>query len=196
MVHSVHKLKTVRIVRSLHLSPVSGHSLTDADWEILERFIKLNNFYRKIVKSEIADMVENVLVETGIDIQDCRGQEYDNGANMSGKAAYSPCSSHTLNLVGVHSAQTNIPVSNFFGNIDGLYTFVSGSPERWAIFKNTTGCSLHQLSDSHWTAWIDAVRPVAKHLPSVNEALESILSTCSRTGKAKNVNVNLRPLYF
>lgn len=68
----------------------------------------------------------------GIDISDCRGQGYDNGANMSGKingvqaqillqqqklynlATFSPCASHTLNLVGVHAAGSSPEVSTFF----------------------------------------------------------------------------------
>lgn len=57
----------------------------------------------------------------GIDIADCRGQGYDNGANISGKvkgvqahilqrnplATYSLCASHSLNPVGVLYMQLN-----------------------------------------------------------------------------------------
>lgn len=145
-------------------------------------------------------MIESVLCKHGIDISDCRGQGYDNGANMSGKvkgvqaeilrknklATYSPCASHTLNLVGVHAAQSSPDVSTFFGCINRLYTFVSSSPERWAINKEQTGCSLHQLSDTRWSARIEAVKPVAKHLPSVINALDSILMTCSLTNEARS----------
>ncbi len=35
-------------------------------------------------------MIESVLMDRGIDISDCRGQVYDNGANMSGKIKGSP----------------------------------------------------------------------------------------------------------
>ena len=69
---------------------------------------------------------------------------------------------------------------------------MSPSPERWAIFKRITGCSLHQLSDTRWIARIDAVRPVAKHLPGVIEALASILSTCSLANKARADGVGLK----
>ena len=64
-------------------------------------------------------MIENVHDDKGIDIGDCRGQGYDNGANMSGRvkgvqaqilkenplATFSPCAFHTLNLVGVHAVR-------------------------------------------------------------------------------------------
>lgn len=116
-----------------------------------------------------------MLMDRGIYISDCRGQGYDNGANMSGKikgvqaqiiqknnlATFSPCASHTLNLVGVHAAGSGPEVSTFFGYINRLYSFVSASPQRWAIYKDTIGCSVHSLSDTRWSARIDAVKPVA-----------------------------------
>lgn len=54
------------------------------DWEITERFLEFKDFHKK-TGSEIAEMIENVLQDKGIDIADCRGQGYDNGENMSGK---------------------------------------------------------------------------------------------------------------
>ncbi len=154
-------------------------------------------------------MIESVLMDRGIDISDCRGQGYDNGANMSGKingvqaqilqknylATFSPCASHTLNLVGVHAAGSSPEVSTFFGYINRLYSFVSASPERWAIYKDNVGCSLHSLSDTRWSARIDAVKPVAKHLPDVIEALSAILSTCSLSNEARAEAFGLRK-YF
>lgn len=101
-------------------------------------------------------------------------------------ATYSPCDSHTLNLVSVHAAESSSEVSTFFGCINHLYTFVSASSERWAIYKEQTGCSLHHLSDTRWSARIEAVKPVAKHLPSVIKALDSIVMTCSLTSEARS----------
>ncbi|KAL6475705.1 hypothetical protein MHYP_G00167450 [Metynnis hypsauchen] len=62
----------------------------------------------------------------------------------------------------------------------------SASPERWATLKEKTGCSLHRLSDTRWSARIAAVRVVAAHLPSILEALECVLATCSLTSEAKS----------
>lgn len=53
----------------------------------------------------------------GLDIQNCRGQAYDNGSNMTGKyngvqvnileknqfATFIPCTAHCLNLAGVNA---------------------------------------------------------------------------------------------
>lgn len=66
----------------------------------------------------------------GLDIQNCRGQGFDNGANMAGKygvqvhigqlndlAKFVPCSAHRLNLVGVHAAVVSVLMMNFFGKV-------------------------------------------------------------------------------
>lgn len=91
----------------------------------MERFLEFKAFYKK-TGSENADMIENLLWDRG-DIGDCRGQGYDNGANMSGRvkgvqaqiskknhlATFLPCASHTLNLVGVNASQTSPEVAKF-----------------------------------------------------------------------------------
>lgn len=152
--------------------------------------------------SETAGMMEDVLQKLGRDIGDCRGRGCDNAANMSGKvqgvqaqilqtnnlATFSPCAAHTLHL----AAGSSDEVSTCFGFINRLYKCVSASPERWAVYKESSGCSLHSLSDTRWSARIDAVKPPAKHLASVMEALSSILSTCSLSHDARAEAVGLR----
>ena len=100
-------------------------------------------------------------------------------------ATYSPCTSHTLNLVGVHAAQSCPEVSTFFGCVNRLYNLFSASPERWAILKEKTGCCLNRLSDKSWSARNAVARPVATHLPSIIKALDMLLATGSLTNKAK-----------
>ena len=67
--------------------------------------------------------------ELQLELSDCRGQSYDNGANMKGKhsgvqarmpdinpkAVYVPCANHTLNLVVVDSANSLTEALTFFG---------------------------------------------------------------------------------
>lgn len=109
---------------------------------------------------------------------------------------FSPCASHSLNLVGVHAAQSNPGVTTFFGCINRLYAFFSASPERWAIFTEKTGCSLHRLSDTRWSARIMAVKPVAKHLPSAIEAIDHTLKTCSLTNEARSEASGLKSYFM
>ena len=68
--------------------------------------------------------------ELQLELSDCRGQSYDNGANMKGKhsgvqarmldinpkAVYVPCANHTLNLVVVDSANSS---TNFLEYLQG-----------------------------------------------------------------------------
>lgn len=71
--------------------------------------------------------VTGTLEEFGLNLQDCRGQSYDNAANMSGcyselktriqnlnpLAIYVLCGGHSLNLVGL-SAVDSIKEAAFF----------------------------------------------------------------------------------
>lgn len=56
------------------------------DWEITERFLEFRDFHKK-TGSEIVKMIDNVLHDHGIDINDCRGQGYDNGANRENQGS-------------------------------------------------------------------------------------------------------------
>ena len=77
--------------------------------------------------------------ECKLDISKCRGQSYDNAANMSGCyegmqkkilevnkfAVFIPCAGHSLNLVG-RSAVDCVPIAvNFFSMVQQIYNFFS-----------------------------------------------------------------------
>ena len=96
----------------------------------------------------------------------------------------------------VHFKESFVRTDSFANEPTLLYTFVSGSPERWAIYKEQTGCSLHRLSDTRWSARIEAVKPVAKHLPSVLKSLDSIVMTCSLTSEARSEANGLRKYFM
>lgn len=176
--------------------------------EIIERFLHFKAFNGKTGR-EISEMKLKTLEEHCIDISDCRGQRFDNGANMSGKvkgvqaeikkinplATYSPCATHSLNLVGLQAAESCPEVSTFFGCLNCLYNLFSASPERWAILKSQTGCSLQRLSETR-SARIAAVKPVANHLPSIIEALDTICAKCSLTNEARSEASGLKQYFM
>lgn len=80
--------------------------------EIEERFICFE-IVDDTTGQGLSDKIKQLLNFEGISILDCRGQGYDNGANMKGiyngvqahtltqnpKAFFTPCGSHNLNLV-------------------------------------------------------------------------------------------------
>ena len=91
----------------------------------------------------------DALTELQLELSDCRGQSYDNSANMKGKhsgvqarmldinpkAVYVPCANHTLNLVVAHSANSSTEALTFFGVLTRLYVLFSFSAQRWEILK-------------------------------------------------------------
>ena len=79
--------------------------------------------------------------ELGLNLTDCGGQCYDNGANMkskevgvqarfleiNSKAVYVPCANHSLNLVVVDCAKSSTEALLFFVVLAQLYTVFSSS---------------------------------------------------------------------
>jgi hypothetical protein len=84
------------------------------------------------------------LTELNVNINYCLGQSYDNVRNMSGmynrlqsqikekskNAIFSPCSTHSLNLVGCHAADVTKEGYNFFSLAQNIYVFFSASTWR------------------------------------------------------------------
>jgi hypothetical protein len=92
----------------------------------------------------IFDHITTLLKLLKIDLADCRGQGYDNGANMKGiykgvqayilkensKAFYTPCACHNLNLVLGDVAKSSQTAINFFNAMQKIYTLFAGSVHR------------------------------------------------------------------
>ena len=109
-------------------------------------FIKLMDHSGK----KIAEQILNVFEKLDIDFEKCRGQSYDNAANMAGKyngvqqkileknefPKFIPCAGHSLNLVGRAAVNSCLDAVNFFGVIKELHCFFSASTRRWAVLKS------------------------------------------------------------
>ena len=110
--------------------------------------------------------------ELQLELSDCRGQSYDNGANMKGKhsgvqarmldinpkAVYVPCANHTLNLVVVDSANSSTEALTFFGVLTRLYVLFSSSAQRWEILKKHVALSIKSQSDTRWESRIKCIK--------------------------------------
>jgi hypothetical protein len=91
----------------------------------------------------LADVVTSFLKDN-ISFMNCRGQSYDNAANMlrhcSGLQArlkvqnkyalYVPCAGHSINVVGVQAVDCNLNVTIYFYFVQNLYNFFSLSTRR------------------------------------------------------------------
>ena len=85
--------------------------------EVKETFISFIEFGEKHAEAQTIQILAK-LRDDHFDIQDMRGQGYDNAATMAGVHSgvqrsildinplptYVPCNNHSLNLAGVHSA--------------------------------------------------------------------------------------------
>ncbi len=162
-------------------------NLNEEVWEICERFLTMEDCDKKKGR-DIAELICKVLKEHDIELKNCRGQGYDNGANMAGvyngaqaaireknpQALFSPCSAHSLNLCGVHAVESSAVVKSFSGNIQRLYNLFSSSPSHWNILQEATGVSLHKLSTTRWSARIEAVKPLVKRPREILDALKRL----------------------
>ncbi|CAL9706555.1 unnamed protein product [Knipowitschia caucasica] len=91
----------------------------------------------------LSSVILDLLDELKIQFDDCRGQSYDNGANMKGKhqgvqarlfsknprALFVPCGAHTLNLVISDAAKSSKEALGFFGNVQKLFIFFSAGTQ-------------------------------------------------------------------
>lgn len=176
-----------------------------------ERFVEfLGNCGHK--SKELAEVVFKFLNDHGLDIQNCRGQSFDNASNMSGTYSglqarlkevnplifYVPCSAHSLNLVGSSAAECCKLAKDFFALLQLLFNFFSSSTHRWAILQsyfNAKNLSLKTLSNTRWSAREEACKSLNKDYKAILQALEHIINDDEETkttqSQAKGIFINL-----
>ncbi|XP_022883344.1 zinc finger MYM-type protein 1-like [Olea europaea var. sylvestris] len=130
--------------------------------------------------------LKNVLKNLELDIDNIRGQGYDNGANMSGRhrgvqkrlleinprAFYTPCGCHSLNLALCDMTNCCSKAMSFFGVIQRIYTLFSSSPKRWKFFKDKVqGLTLKPLSQTRWESHVESVKPIKEQSVQIRDAL-------------------------
>ncbi|KAL4098032.1 hypothetical protein QTP88_022704 [Uroleucon formosanum] len=149
------------------------------------------------------------------DIQDARGQGYDNGANMAGNyrgvqariqeknnlALYIPCASHCLNLAGVHSASINAEMKHFFETVESIFKFFSRSTSRWTTLMQTLKVSLKGHSGIRWSSKSNAIKPLNTQIKEVYGVLQNMIANslnADTTSSAQSLlkNINLTFLFY
>ena len=148
-------------------------------------------------------------------MDDCRGQTYDNAANMAGKysgvqarvletngrAVFIPCMAHSLNLVGISAVESCVEAVTFFGCIQKLYTFFSASSLRWQFLKEKlTGCGgsgshgiylPKRLNDTRWSAHAEAVKSLSVHYDAYIELLQTIADSPEQKAQVREEALSL-----
>ncbi|KAL6470600.1 hypothetical protein MHYP_G00217190 [Metynnis hypsauchen] len=144
--------------------------------------------YMNVVETtglNLSNVVLEKLRELGIPFDDCRGQAYDNGANMKGKrqgvqarllqlnprAAFVPCAAHTINLVISDAAKSSTDAISYFGYLQRLFCFFSAATQRWDILLKHVKLTLKSWSDVRWESRLQSVVAVRSQVKEVREAL-------------------------
>ena len=132
------------------------------------------------------DVLQNELKNLDLDVDNVRGQGYDNGSNMKGKhqgvqkklldinsrAFYSACGCHSLNLTLCDMAKSCGNAKDFFGVIQRIYTIFANSTKKWQILKdNIIGLTLKSLSSTRWESCVDSVKAIRFQIQEIREAL-------------------------
>ena len=189
------------------------------------RFVHVDENKKVTVEESFIDFIEShekpglglateilqKLEQDNLNIEDVRGQGYDNGANMSGKylgvqsrilkinkyATYIPCEAHSLNLVGNNAASVTPEMLTFFGIIQILYTFFSSSTSRWERLMEKLKLTSKRICDTRWSARSSAVKALCSHFAEVFEELKEYSSDLSNsdamaTAKGLLVQINFQ----
>ncbi|XP_045898642.1 zinc finger MYM-type protein 1-like, partial [Micropterus dolomieu] len=131
------------------------------------------------------------LEELNIPFEDCRGQSYDNGANMKGKnkgvqarllqlnsrAFFVPCGAHSLNLVVADAAKSSPDAIGYFGYVAKLFKLFSASTHRWDILLKHVKTTLKSWSETRWESRIDSIQAVRYQAGPVRDALLEVRET-------------------
>lgn len=151
---------------------------------IEERFIDFIATKEK-TGSGLASNVVKKLQSNGLDINNCRGQGFDNEANMAGKvngvqshilrlnklATFVPCTAHSLNLVGVHAAETSPTMITFFRGVQKIYVFFSSSTSKWNKIKEITKITSKIDCGTRWSSKKQAVFALHNNVTKIYELL-------------------------
>lgn len=178
---------------------------SESDAKVLESFI---DFFAVSDKTGLglSEEILKKVTNNGLDMKNCRGQSYDNGANMAGiykgvqsrilkdheLAYFVPCAAHSLNLVGVHAAESSPESETFFGILNILYSFFATSTSRWEVLKKHVPLSLKLQSRTRWSARLEAVEVLHKHFGKIINALEELCANPQSTSETKTEALSLK----
>jgi hypothetical protein len=152
----------------------------------------------------------NVLLDAiksfGLNINDVRGQGYDNGSNMKGKnkgvqrrlldinprALYMPCACHSLNLTLCDMANSCSKAISFFGVVQRVYVLFSTSTKRWsAMLEHVKDLTVKSLSNTRWESRIKSVKAIRYQAPQLRSALKALSEDRDTPAKDRSDAKNL-----
>uniref|UniRef100_A0A3Q1EGE4 TTF-type domain-containing protein n=1 Tax=Acanthochromis polyacanthus TaxID=80966 RepID=A0A3Q1EGE4_9TELE len=137
------------------------------------------------IKEHFLGFLTSRLEELNIPFSNCRGQSYDNSANIKGKnkgvqarlleknprALYVPCGAHTLNLVVADAAKNSVDATSFFGHVQKIYNLFSAATQRWSILKQHVTITVKSWSETRWESHVNSIIPLRYQASGIRDAL-------------------------
>ena len=136
--------------------------------------------------------LQNTLKSLDLNINNIRGQGYDNGSNMKGKHQGIQKRLLEMNLRALYLALSNMAhcctrAISFFGIVQCLYTLFSGSTKRWKILlDNVFELTLKCLSNTRWESRIKSAKAIRFQTLQLRLALSKLYDSCGNDAKTKS----------